>query len=149
MSITGTVLKMITLPYYPTAKENSGLFVNPALLHKELQKLCDWFSRRHAVPDKCADRGVKILKFLQAWYVVDFLPSLVLLIGVLEGAVEDGKYWKLPKDTETVESLLKDQPGNGVDFVFKQGVAVVGSEKPKPKTLAVYAAELEQIKDDL
>jgi hypothetical protein len=151
MSITATMHTMITSPYYPKGKDDSGLFVNPMLLHNELQKLCEWFSRHHAVPDKRVDREVKILKFLKTWYVDDFLPPLVLLTEVLEGAVEDGRYWKLPADTETVESLLINQPSDGVEFVFERSVAVVRSKKPKPKpkTLAEYAAELEHVKEDL
>jgi hypothetical protein len=147
MSITATMHTMITSPYYPKGKDDSGLFVNPILLHNELQKLCEWFSRHHAVPDKRVDREVKILKFLQTWYVDDFLPPLVLLTEVLEGAVEDRRYWKLPADTETVERRLKYEPGDGVELVFKRSGAK--KPKPKPKTLAEYAAGIEHVKDDL
>jgi hypothetical protein len=70
-----------------------------------------------------------------------------LLTEVLEGAVEDRRYWKLPADTETVERRLKYEPGDGVELVFKRSGAK--KPKPKPKTLAEYAAEIEHVKDDL
>ncbi|KAF2793131.1 hypothetical protein K505DRAFT_338089 [Melanomma pulvis-pyrius CBS 109.77] len=107
LKATATLRRMITLPYYP--KHGGGLFVNPALYHTEMQRMCDWFSKYHGVPDKDYGREIKVLRTLREWYEEDFLPPVLLLTDVVTGALAATACWVLPKDPGVLESLTKGQ----------------------------------------